>query len=213
MFDLSSLLLSLFPPFDHVFVELSREVANDTPNVDNGNVFSNIFSNANLFGQLVDTLMIVSGAVGTGVALIKKSINAKADEIARETKKQIEDLDKRQTNKIDNNERLIIETKKDLCNQITNSETRIKDNFIDLKENTKDIKDIVQKLDDKSDRSAEMIAANKTRIDTHEGRLSTIEKTIMFTTTHRYYESESSDKFKEHGGSNDNSNNNNGNPS
>ena len=195
MFDISSV-FSILPPFDHnfgIFLEMSREVAPEIGKEGNSDLFSNLFSNANIFGQLIDTLMIVSGAVGTGVALIKKSINKKADEIAAETKKQIEEMDRKSSQKIDNNERLILETKKDLCNQITNSEVRIKDNVLDLKEDTKDIKEIVQKLDEKTDKSAEMIAANKTRIDTHEGRLSMLERTIMFSTTHRYYESE----FKE----------------
>ena len=152
-----------------------------TKDVDPGN--DNIMHTISESLPLIQGLLAIAGtvgsAVGMGVSWLRQQSRRQYVLLKEDILNQFTELKTDTTKEIKANQEQIQDVKSSLCNQITTSETILKDKLDNHKETMTDIKNVVEKIDDKMDLTSSSVVRNTARIDGHDVSIKDLEGEVF----------------------------------
>lgn len=163
--------LLTFLDFFNIYV-----IARDT--LTTPDIFQVLSNNITIFSSFLSSMgVIISATVGTGLWL-RKQVMKQNEELERRTKEALEKTKHETQLSVEANKQQIHEVKTSLCDQIQYSSSKIQQRLDDHKEQMTDIKNVIEKIDDKLDINQISISRNAARIDSQEMRINSLENSV-----------------------------------
>jgi septal ring factor EnvC (AmiA/AmiB activator) len=138
-----------------------------------------VSDNLPLLEGIITIITVVSSAVGTGVTWLRKQNIKQYTILKDEMGSHFDTLRVETARDIKSNQEQIENTKQTLQTQITTTEHTIKDKIETQKDTMNEIKDVVNKIDDKMDITSASVARNTARIDSLDSNVRDIEGEVF----------------------------------